>query len=249
MITLVTYSDASCSISKKVCCDAALKNGVDVIRPESPETVSQEFKEINNDVWGKTRGASFWIWKPYIVNRAMQRSNDEDFVIYCDAGCELINNVSHIINAMVGDSKDIFLFSNGHQHIHWCKSDIVKAIIHADTLPDYHQQVQASLLFFRVNDYTRRFVKEWLIYSQLPRLIDDSPSIIPNHPEFAENRYDQAILGTLAIRDKLPLHWWPDKLWYENQRYRWPEDKYPSMVLHHRKRDPGAVTNPEGPTW
>ena len=27
------------------------------------------------------------------------------------------------------------------------------------------------------------------------------------------------------------------KLWYESQRFRWPEDKYPSMWNHHRKRN------------
>lgn len=248
---LVTYSDESCTISKKVCCDAAMQNGVDKCWPQSPDTISQEFKDMN-PVLREVKGAGYWLWKPYHVYKAILKCGDGDVLIYCDAGFKLISNVNHIISVMnqqTGRDKDIFLFSNGHQHIHWTKADIIKSILHVDMIPAAHEQVQASLIFFRVNDYTRKFCKDWLTYSQLPGLIDDSPSVLPNHPEFAENRYDQAILGTLALRYNIPLHWWPDALWYQNQRYRWPADLYPPMGEHHRKRNPGVKTNPEGPTW
>lgn len=233
MTILVTYANESMTISKQVCCDAALANGVDVVWPQNPDTITQEFKDFN-PVLKEERGGGYWLWKPYHIYKAILQCKDGDTLIYSDAGVKLIANVNHIIDVM---DQDIFLFSNGHQHVHWTKGDINKAILHTNEVSDHYQQVQASLIFFKVNDYTRRFVKEWLLFCQMPGLIDDSPSRMANAPGFAENRHDQAILSALAIREKLSLHWWPDKLWYESQRYRWANDKYPSMVEHHRKRN------------
>lgn len=252
-VILITYSDETCTISKQVCCEAALANGVDICWPQNPDTVSQEFKTFNREVWGQERGSGYWIWKPYVIYKAILQCEDNSYLIYCDAGVKIIENVNHIINVM---DQDVFLFSNGHNHVHWCKKDVINAINGADLqiASDYRQyeakqQVQASVIFFRVNDFTRAFCKEWLMWCQMPGFIDDSPSKLPNHPEFAQHRYDQAILTCISIKYGLKLHWWADKMWYESQRYRWPEDKYPSMFLHHRRRNPGTVTNPEGPTW
>lgn len=110
----------------------------------------------------------------------------------------------------------------------------------------FHKQVQASVIFFRVSDYTRAFVAEWLKWCLFEggRLIDDSPSRLPNHPEFREHRHDQAILTTMAYREGLRLHYWPavynkggsPEFVYE----KLPEyagDNYPVIVHHHRRRD------------
>lgn len=110
----------------------------------------------------------------------------------------------------------------------------------------YGKQVQASVIFFRVSDYTRAFVAEWLKWCLFEggRLIDDSPSRSPNHPEFQEHRHDQAILTTMAYREGIRLHYWPavynkggsPEFVYE----KLPEyagDSYPCLFSHHRKRN------------
>jgi hypothetical protein len=120
----------------------------------------------------------------------------------------------------------------------------------------FGKQCQASVIFFRVSDYSRQFVAEWLKWclhrnrystictDEWRYLIDDSPSIAPNHPEFRENRHDQAILTTLAYREGIKLHWWPSvynkggspEFVYE----KLPEyagDTYPVLFSHHRKRN------------
>jgi hypothetical protein len=116
----------------------------------------------------------------------------------------------------------------------------------------FHKQCQASVIFFRVSDYTRQFVAEWLKWCLFEggRLIDDSPSRAPNHPEFQEHRHDQAILTTLAYREGIRLHYWPavynkggsPEFVYE----KLPEyagDDYPILFHHHRRRN-HEWTNP-----
>lgn len=121
----------------------------------------------------------------------------------------------------------------------------------------FHKQCQASVIFFRVSDYSRKFVAEWLKWclhrtrfsegvctDEWRYLIDDSPSKLPNHPEFREHRHDQAILTTLAYREGIKLHWWPSVY----NRFVGPEfvyeklpcyagDMYPPIFHHHRLRN------------
>ena len=107
----------------------------------------------------------------------------------------------------------------------------------------FGKQCQASVIFFRVSDYSRKFVKEWLDWCLFEggRLIDDSPSRAPNHPEFRENRHDQAILTTLAYREGIKLHYWPAS--YNDGAFSYPKlecyakDDYPILFHHHRRRN------------
>lgn len=197
--------------------------------------------------------------------------NEGDIVVYADAGVEFIDNVNYIIDRM---DQDIFLFGNNWEHAHWCKRDIVSSVWPVSLVLNGHKprypypvpdgaiaysaedgglswdhfgkQCQASVIFFRVSDYSKQFVAEWLKWCLFEggRLIDDSPSRAPNHPEFRENRHDQAILTTLAYREGIKLHWWPSvynrgsspEFVYEKLP-EYASDDYPVLFSHHRKRN------------
>jgi hypothetical protein len=218
--------------AQELCVSSSLKYGVNEAYKFHQGCIDPQFYEDNKEVLDQSRGAGYWLWKPYCIHRVMQNCKDGDVLIYSDSGCEWVNNVHELINPM---DQDILFFSNGHQHIHWCKMDVLEAIIPGKYSYN-NQQVQASVIVFKVSKVTRDFVKEWLLWCQMPGFIDDSPSKLPNDKEFAEHRHDQAILTCLQIKYGYKLHWWPDKLWYESQKYKWP-DRYPAMIKHHRKRN------------
>lgn len=124
--------------------------------------------------------------------------------------------------------------------------EVSEPVLHDILWNQFGKQAQASVIFFRVSDYSRAFVAEWLKWCLFDggRLIDDSPSRAPNHPEFREHRHDQAILTTMAYREGIKLHWWPavynkggsPEFVYE----KLPEyagDDYPVLFSHHRKRN------------
>jgi hypothetical protein len=219
--------------------------------------------EAHKDLFNAPRGPSYWAWKPAFINKLMGPDSfvydvlDGDILIYADVGVEFIAPVSHIIDRMghASSQDDIFLFGNNWEHAHWCKRDVVEAIFSKETLPEYThwtlpvdwgifgKQCQASVIFFRVSDYTRAFVAEWLKWClhEGGRLIDDSPSQAPNHPEFREHRHDQAILTTLAYREGIKLHYWPasynDGAFTYEKLPEYAGDDYPILFNHHRRRD------------
>jgi hypothetical protein len=227
MISLVTYASSNMSISRQICATSALEFGCTTI---AGDEIDKFFKEVNRDIFVYTRGAGYWLWKPYLILAAMDASWDGDFIVYSDAGIQFISDVRNITDRM---DEDIHFFSNGWNHVHWCKADCFNTIIPGYNIED-RKQVQASNIFFRVTPKTRAFVKEWLCYCMMPGLIDDSPSKTMNHPEFAEHRHDQAILTCLQIKYGYKLHWFPSTTALHLDR---GSDLYGPMFLHHRKRN------------
>lgn len=241
MIHLVTYADDKMSISKDKCVDSAYKYGVEGCHEWDRSRIWDDcvdFLLFNKETLSQERGSGYWLWKPFVIYSEMcsVHVNDGDILIYSDAGVEFVAAVSEIISRM---DEDIFFFTNGWPHIEWCKMNVLKTI-----LPEFKidgterdvKQIQASVIFFRVSQKTRDFVKEWLLYSQMPGFIDDSPSREPNYPTFAEHRHDQAILTCLALKHGYTMdHWWPTQ--YSNHLPRSERDSYPVLFNHHRKRN------------
>lgn len=251
-VHLVTFSTKDMERSSWLCATSSKQHDVDTHARFNPGNISQftEVKE-NQALFAQPRGAGYWAWKPLIIKREMEWLPEGSTLIYSDAGVEFINNVTHIIERM---DQDVFLFGNNWEHAHWCKRDVVEAVWpcgkesncprpHYETWDKFGKQCQASVIFFRVSDYSRKFVKEWLDWCLFEggRLIDDSPSRTPNHPEFQEHRHDQAILTTLAYREGLRLHYWPAS--YNDGAFSYEKlpcyagDDYPILFNHHRRRN------------
>lgn len=258
---LVTFSDESMSRARELCVDSAMRYGVDDYDAVSLAAIA-DWPEPHG-IRLTERGCGYWAWKPLIIHDMLANTvglRDGDTFIYADAGIEFIAPVQHIIERM---DQDVWLFGNNWEHAHWCKRDVVEAVwpmsafdrwsggynkteFHNHTWQRFGKQVQASVIFFRVSDYSRQFVAEWLKWCLRDggRLIDDTPSIAPNHPEFREHRHDQSILTTLSYREGLRLHWWPaiynrfvpggPVFIYDKGEY---QDDYPPLFHHHRLRN------------
>lgn len=255
MIKLATFSDSQMDQSAGLCVRSAMAHGVDCYQKFSPDLM-QDWHVVKDNPGvfiqppDPRRAWSWWAFKPLVIQVAMNQSAENDVIIYSDAGVEFINNVNYIIDRM---DQDIFLFGNMYEHAHWCKRDVIDAIWPAPPDPAggsnlvpgwwrFGKQVQASVIFFRVSDYTRKFVKEWLDWCLFEggRLVDDSPSRTPNHPEFQEHRHDQAILTTMAYREGIKLNWWPAI--YNDGAFTYPRGDYPDLGIpplfhHHRRRN------------
>lgn len=236
---LVTYATPDMSISADILKQSARKNGIDKCYMWGRSALEQtEFYKENREILDTPRGSGLWCWKPFLVLDLMDRIPKGDFIIYSDAGVEFVNSINHISDRIT----DVWLFGNMWQHAHWCKADVPAAINPGLwSWSNYNKQAQASVMLFRNTDYARDFVKEWLYFCRKPQLINDDPSIAPNHPEFREHRHDQAIATTLAYLCGINLHWWPamynaGNFTYEKTGYPTTDD-YPIMFHHHRRRD------------
>lgn len=231
MIKLVSYASQNMTFSLNKCAEYALKNGVNEVQLWLELDLSDDFKFWNKDILKKERGAGYWIWKPYVIFEEISNCSENDILIYSDAGVIFNTPIHHIIKRM---DQDILFFGNTHRHIDWCKRDCLEKMNYQG--PQDHEQVQASVILFKVNQKTIDFVKEWLCWAQMPGMIDDSPSKLPEPPNFKEHRHDQAILTNLAIRDGYKMHHWAAQ--YNQGNHVHYNDNFPfPLFIHHRKRN------------
>jgi hypothetical protein len=150
MTRLITYADDNMTMAAEICHYSALQNNVHEAKMYGPKDIDAKFYKANKAILDAPR-AGYWLWKPYLIDRELKNMRDGDYLIYCDAGVEIINNINHIIDRMTGD---IWLFGNMWQHVHWCKADVMKAI----NCWDSGSQVQASVIFIRNTAKAREFV-------------------------------------------------------------------------------------------
>lgn len=236
MTHLVTYSDLNMSIAASICAESGKRTGIDKAWKWTDAAIKQtEFYEQNKAILDHPR-AGYWLWKPFVILDTLQRIKDGDYLIYADAGVEFVNSIQHITDRMEGD---IWLFGNMYNHLHWCKADVFIPILSNDYYNYQGKQCQASVIVIRKTRIAEQFINQWLEWCCIPGMIDDSPSKLPNHPEFQEHRHDQAILACCAIRDSIPLHWWPamyncGAFTYDHSGYN---DDYPILFHHHRCRN------------
>ena len=239
-ITHITFSDSNMTQSAIVCRDSALKYGADISIMYNQSVYSAEFKRLNKHIIEQERGAGYWIWKPYIIEKKLSELPENSYLVYTDAGLQFVNKIQHIIERM---DSDIWLFGNNWQHLDWCKMDVMDFI-----LPDWpltfaedSRQVQASVIIIRNTEAARQFVRKWLKLCQVDGFIDDSASISTNYHTFQEHRHDQAILTCLAYKHGIKLHWWPaqynDGQFVYDKHPQYAADNYPVIFNHHRKRN------------
>lgn len=228
MIRHITYCSDNMTISAKKCSESALKYGCDTSTVYTYDDLPEWFKEDAAEILACERGAGYWAWKPQIILQEYDQSEYGDFVIYTDAGVEFVNNVHHLTDAM---DQYIMVFGGQYNHREWCKGDFL-------TYPNI-KQLQASCLIINVMTKHDTIIKVWQDYTMFKELIDDSPSIKPNHPDFREHRHDQAILTEVCSDYGIRSHWWPAT--YLDGKFNYPKldhtDTYPVIFHHHRKRN------------
>ena len=240
MIYHLTYANSEMTKSAMLAQKSALKHGCNFSVFMNEKSISAEFYNLNKPILTQSRGAGYWLWKPYVINKMLNRINENDYLVYTDAGVEFVNNINILINKM---DQDVFLFGNNYPHVEWCKSDVMGAL-----LPNWEyeikkdkRQVQASVLIIKNTYGARLFIAEWLKYCQIDHFIDDSHSYKINYTYFAEHRHDQAILTCLAYKYGIILHWWPaqynDGQFIYDKHPQFNEDNYPIIFHHHRKRN------------
>ena len=90
MIHLITYGDKKYEKSKqRLYNEAKNTNWFNSITLYGPENLDNNFKNKFNDILNMPRGAGYWIWKSHIIKKKLNEINDNDILIYLDAGCSI----------------------------------------------------------------------------------------------------------------------------------------------------------------
>jgi len=240
MIIAITYGDDKFKKARKYNLRTALKVGkVDKVIEYSPNDIDEEFKRKNRKILNQKRGGGYWLWKSYFVLKTLNQMEDNDYLIYTDAGTSYVNDVSFLIKTMLKNNIDIMAFSLGK----YIEKNYTKKDVFLKLKADYDSiintpQILGGYVLIKKNAKTIKFVEEWLKFSQDEQLITDIPSIHKNYEGFIENRHDQSIYSVLIKKYNIPVFRDPSQYGIHRKKYYdqnvLKRSTYPQILDSHR---------------
>lgn len=226
---------------KRICQEA---NGFDVF----DEIVGYTEQDLMSDesFWGKHqhfihsnagRGYGCWLWKPYLTKKTLDRMNDNDILVYADAGCFMnkdgkarLLEYFDILNT--NESIGNISFQMIHLEELFTKMDILDYYDAKDESIMKTGQIIGGVFILRKCQHTMELIDKWYDGCCQYHLIDGSPGTLPNIPFYDATRNDQSIFS--VIRKKYGTIYLPDETWFGP---RWSHDgkNYPIWAI--RKRE------------
>lgn len=164
------------------------------------------------DIYDKTfenRGFGYWVWKPYIILKAMENLEYGDYLIWCDSGNTInpkgYKRMKELFFLL--ERYDIVTFRLKYEETTWSKMDSILAVLQAmgknhddlhTSLTTDRKQKTSAILLLKKTEVSLEMLRVWSNLANDYHLIDDSPSIEPNIPEFKEHRHDQSLLSLVT---------------------------------------------------
>lgn len=171
------------------------------------------FQEVIPEISLKERGAGFWSWKPFIIQKRLNEVPDGDVVLYCDVGriypFKLLDqSIEPYVEWMHARGQEIMpgveIPWDGPVS-RWTKRDALMALDMDREEILTATPIQASFSIWCAGSKSRDFAAKWMDLCSQRKLISDDPSDckLGEHPEFQENRHDQALLSLLCMKEGL----------------------------------------------
>jgi hypothetical protein len=180
---------------------SGLAAGFNVVYQMSDADIDRGFVEDNASILSQKRGAGYWLWKPYFLDKLVWQIGEDDILFYADAGSVFVKSVEPIFQAILNDRSGVLAFnmSGGHLEKHWTKRDVFRT---TDTDSDPYKdtpQRMASFIALRGTAFAKAFVREYLRLCCNPHLITDEPNVDGwVEPGFQDHRHDQSIWSVLT---------------------------------------------------
>ena len=204
-------------------------------------------RKKNPETFRQPRGYGYWIWKPYIIEAAMEETEPGTLIFYTDIAVTLARAPESLLD--VARDLDILTFrvGSGYAQREYTKRDAF-VLLKADE-PRYwdDEQSHGGFVAVRNNDAGRKFVRTWKKYLRDTRILTDKPNEMgfPNLPGFVDHRHDQSVLSILATRDNIPLFRDPSQWGNDGTRStpdfksseRFNPQNFGQIFFHHRRRD------------
>lgn len=190
-------------------CNEAQRVGVfDDIRGYSEESLNQDqlfWSNHGSFIEQNSRGYGYWLWKPYLINRELERLQENDILVYCDAGCRINpggkTRLLEYVDMLNVDpsSYGIVSFQLEYKEKQYTKQSVLEYFGVSEE--DRNQkQCMATVVIIRKTAHSSRIINLWFKTCQKHYLINDDRKEYENR-EFVDHRHDQSILSVIVNKE------------------------------------------------
>lgn len=204
MITAITYGDErydlSCYFNLKT---AKIFGKADEVKRFSRNDIESDFLEKNERIFREKRGGGLWVWKPYIIYKSLLSIDENDYLMYLDAGAIYVDSIYKLIRQIESDKTDMLCSSSILPNMHWCKRKLIeKYVKKIDVQTFFNSSLpEAGYLLIKKNNHSLSIIKEWLDLCQIYENISDETN---NEFEFfKEHRHDQSVFSVVLFNNNI----------------------------------------------
>ena len=213
---------------------SALNKGVDFFLNYKKGHLDKEFLEKNKGLFSQKKGAGYWLWKPWIILKTLQTVPENAIVIYADSGFVFHSPLHPLIDLA---AEHPIILVDYDPSLHGNLGQITKretlVKMGCDT-PAFRKgkHLWAAFGIFQNTPESRAFVKRWLDYCCDNSILTDTPSMLPEYPEFRGHAHDESILSTLYNLEPNGKHLItvPEFYKYASWHHRHPGSEYQSLL-------------------
>ena len=235
---LINYADKSHFHAQKINAFTGLQiAGFDEVIEYSIGDIDIDFKNKNSHILNQRRGAGYWIWKPYIILKTLNKISEEDILFYSDSGVEFISSINPLVEICKKETQGLLIFNmepieRNKEVLQTKKDAFILMNCNEDKYIESHPRI-GSFSMWRKNDFTIKLAEEWLEYCQDERIVTDLPNQcgIPEDIRHENHRHDQSIFSLLTkkyeIKSYIDISQWGNP-------FRNLENRYGQIVNHTR---------------
>ena len=182
------------------------------------EDVEEFYQQHQNFIDNNPKGFGLWIWKPWLIKKALAELQESDILIYCDAGVSFINAgefkegrekaFEGYINLLNSSSRPVLAFTPDvplYLNKQFSKMFFLKKLkLHNDDIFLNSAQPEATVVLMRKTSFTTAFIEKWayLVLCENYKLVDDN---LYDEKELlgflGTHRHDQSILSALSYKN------------------------------------------------
>ena len=220
--------------------------GFDKVIEFGPKDIDNDFYQENKELLKEKRGAGLWLWKPYVVLKALELAEEGDYIFYCDSGSFFCGKIKKIIQNM---KEDVWVSDIPLIEKQWTKPRVFETLQAASDEIKESNQIQGGFICVRKTTQSVELVREWLNCCCQPKLLLPEES---KKGEFIEHREDQSLLSVLCKKRNIKPHKDPSQYGRIPEKYHLsgalfkvpvhPDDSYCPIIVLHRTKDVKLMT-------
>ena len=182
--------------------------------------IDPSFVQAHQHILSLPRGGGYWLWKPYIIHKTLERIEKGSFLFYMDSSYMFKKPFDDLVAYV--DRNDVVVWKNKpnepvYPMKEWCKMDVMNAY----NVDGEMEVCWAGTMLLKNTTYSKYLVKKWIDMCCNADHLTDSPSRSPNSPAFIEHRHDQSLLTIALSQFMVPLHFL-DASFLHNNRFPGP---------------------------
>jgi hypothetical protein len=151
-------------------------------------------------------GYGLWIWKPKIILDTLNKMNENDILLYCDAGMWLNSNGKSRFKEYMTllNNKSIITFSSSYKYIaqYFVKNDAIMSY-YPEFNNEYNISQYAGIMIIKKNAESIQLINDWLHLCENYYFLDKFPSIqYPELSHFRGNDCDNGLFNLCLSKHK-----------------------------------------------